>query len=517
MSKLPLYLCAALCLALASSCSGERFKEAEGAFVPESYASVLIRTREYGLGTRAQGDESKIGETDGYDEVGNLSVYVEDAAGKVTSHSWAKADLIEVPDVGWRTPAFLTSYGTVKLYAVANNAGQIKTALDAATTAQQLSDALNSAYTLVGEDGFVLEDYASFDGEYIEHITMTGKSGAVQVQPGVSQADAAAGLENCFRFSVERIVSKVAVTKDPALFPPGGGGGDVIQASEVSLVNPVTGKPLARISNMRWTLLQYEKSGYPLPQSDAENERKSPSFSYLPQTVYPSEQKYSYALAQGSPYFLYDFTRSSDNEQNVQTIASLADMYQVYVTETTHKFGTALSTSGYRRGNTAFVLLTAFMSPEQESFASEDEYYAYSSWDENAQLWYSLEESLFYSAEPASYAADPSKWKKFTGGKIYWTVWLNPIGASGLSAAGAFSSPVLRNRIYHINVKKITGLGSPDPDPGDPDKPLQEEGNFISVEINVLPWVVGSYDIDFGGAGVPFEPELPPPPGPPVN
>ena len=61
---------------------------------------------------------------------------------------------------------------------------------------------------------------------------------------------------------------------------------------------------------------------------------------------------------------------------------------------------------------------------------------------------------------------------------------------------------VVRNNIYKLAVTKINRLGHPrlsenDPDPVDPDDPDETGDVYISVSVEVLPWVVRVNEIEF--------------------
>lgn len=61
---------------------------------------------------------------------------------------------------------------------------------------------------------------------------------------------------------------------------------------------------------------------------------------------------------------------------------------------------------------------------------------------------------------------------------------------------------VVRNNVYKMAVTKINRLGHPrlsenDPDPVDPDDPNETGNVYISVSVEVLPWVVRVNDIEF--------------------
>ena len=58
---------------------------------------------------------------------------------------------------------------------------------------------------------------------------------------------------------------------------------------------------------------------------------------------------------------------------------------------------------------------------------------------------------------------------------------------------------VVRNHYYDVNIKTISGLGTPVPDASaelDPELPVDDESTYLATEINILSWNVVSSDID---------------------
>lgn len=82
---------------------------------------------------------------------------------------------------------------------------------------------------------------------------------------------------------------------------------------------------------------------------------------------------------------------------------------------------------------------------------------------------------------------------------FYWNRHNNNNNA-GVMAPMEFA--VVRNNVYKLAVTKINRLGHPrvtenDPDPVDPEEPDEEGDFYISVSVEVLPWVVRVNDIEF--------------------
>lgn len=82
---------------------------------------------------------------------------------------------------------------------------------------------------------------------------------------------------------------------------------------------------------------------------------------------------------------------------------------------------------------------------------------------------------------------------------FYWNRH-NDNGNGGVMGRMEFG--VVRNNVYKLAVNSIHKLGHPrvsenDPDPVDPDDPDEEGDVYLSVSVEVLPWVVRINDIDF--------------------
>ena len=61
---------------------------------------------------------------------------------------------------------------------------------------------------------------------------------------------------------------------------------------------------------------------------------------------------------------------------------------------------------------------------------------------------------------------------------------------------------VVRNNVYKLAVTDINRLGHPrisenDPDPVDPDDPDEKDDVYLTLSVEVLPWVVRINNIEF--------------------
>ena len=67
---------------------------------------------------------------------------------------------------------------------------------------------------------------------------------------------------------------------------------------------------------------------------------------------------------------------------------------------------------------------------------------------------------------------------------------------------GPMEFGVVRNNVYKLAVTDINRLGHPrisenDPDPVDPDDPDEKDDVYLTLSVEVLPWVVRINNIEF--------------------
>ncbi len=84
----------------------------------------------------------------------------------------------------------------------------------------------------------------------------------------------------------------------------------------------------------------------------------------------------------------------------------------------------------------------------------------------------------------------------------YYFYWNRHNDNGNNSVMGPMEFAVVRNNVYKLAVTNIKKLGHPrvsenDPDPKDPDNPDEEGDVYLSVSVEVLPWVVRVNNIDF--------------------
>ncbi len=477
--------------------------------------------------TRAEDDDvhNPKGDWGGRDLIKNVDVYIlHPSRGTVQAHSVTQ---IQAPAPG-QNSIYVTQPWTVQpgtgrsIYVVVNNSGAIKDSLDAAATGTggdrvaAFEAAYKKAYdytidTYAKEEGSPLEDVILMSGQPLSPVQM--KAGVTAAEAAITTANDINPNKNQFALTVRRSAARVAVTKGTALEP---------SANITDAANNVYGT----LTNLKWTYGQFEKKTHVLWDATATVSptstklhftTKSPNWGYIPSVAnYTTEalDKYDYTFV-NNPVYLDDISVLTNNEASVANIIN--DGKMKFITETTHQYGDE-SATGYRKGNTPYVMIEAVFSPSAGVWATNEE----SQYTQGNDLFYNTTDGKFYADETRAKAAVTGTYTapndgliKYANAKVYYFAWLNPDGVElgQFKPDKVFNSPVIRNNIYHINVTGFTKLGfsgnpyNPDPtnpfpvDPDDdvpaPDELLKTEETYMSAQVTVVNWGVHSYGIEF--------------------
>ena len=435
-----------------------------------------------------QGDAYK-----GVDRIKTLSLYMIDKDNpteKPEAQHFEEANLHLDGATGEMTMApFRTKSGNKIVYAVINITEPIKIALNAATNKATFEAAYQDAY-----DAFGANPIASLDNRK-DVIVMSGKPAEKKIEPNVSALNAPA--INNVPITLTRAAARVSVTTTAQEKTPG--------VYEIK-ANVTGGQPktFGVISDLKWSVAQYEKKFYLLQKND----RESPNYSWI---TNDASDYTTNALDK------YDYTHlSHDKFLDVKRVASygLPEVESVeykYISETTHKKVTDLSnpmTSGYRKGNTTYVLVKGKFTPADDMWAAGEKVSAAA----DGTLYYGLATQKFYSTEQKAIDAGnaANKVVTYNKGMVFYFLWVNPNVVDMTKWA---MSPVYRNNIYNVNISSFQNIGlsgnpfNPDPqnpdkpDPDDPDnpkpeEPLPTEKTFMVATITITPWTWHNYNID---------------------
>lgn len=426
-------------------------------------------------------------------------------------------------------------------------------------------------------DPFTVADHlAKLDGTGADQkdvIVMTGNFGEVNVADGVTESQTlttAAAAPNRAEVSVQRAVARVLVTADKDSYEVKGDDPTTPTVETVANGDAVT---LATITNLTYVVAQGESSLYFNQQESANPtnyQYKTPNSTFVP--VDPNTD---YDVA--TTFDKYDYTglwRNKTNHfggrdvetnatydaslQNVEEYVKNANgLHGEFILPNTHAYDAAdRGASGYRKGNTAYVLVRGKINPKYVYMNDKSVENNWSATHADDDLFLG-DDGKFYQSVAA--ANDPTtngnataaamKVKKFVKGKVLYFVWVNP---DATSATAWINSPAIRNNIYHIQIKGIANYvynwnplvpntnepvdptkpfdpkdnprrpdnpNNPDPQPGVPDPnnpdknipdpkepptdikpndPLSLKEAWMSVDVTILPWQVHTFETILG-------------------
>ena len=482
-------------------------------------------------------DYNPVGTWAGKDKIEKINIYLVDNK-SVTS--WQSAadlsdDYTQTGNV--LTPkatgnaAIATSAGLKKVFVVINGTNELISDLSTAantsagkfeevfkTKAYELENKLTGSVPNQTLDYSSAQNFVTQDGtNNVETIVMTNNNDVtINVQENVKKEEtlASANPKNRVSVNVERTVARVMVTRAE-------GDGASTDEFKVKLGSEVLGT----VKDITWVVAQGENSLY----LQRKNDCQTPKFSFKPTGWTPADWT---EAAAG-----YDYSGLFENRTNklggtdVPTLAQYSDAVDNgeikenflndglldgrFILPTIHPEGTSAAACGYLRTNTAYVMVRARFVPE--TFA--DAAHAASAYTEGDDF-YMGENGLFYIE--LDNVVDPDKGGvagqsayTYVEGKTLYYAWVNP---STTSPATWWNSPVIRNNVYHIHITGFKGIGSnwnpyypEDPDEQDPTNPdpkptgtptpptpgpLPDLETWMSVEANILPWNVHSYEIE---------------------
>lgn len=390
-----------------------------------------------------------------------------------------------------------------------------------------------------------------------DNILMTGYPANGTIASGVTEdqtvpTTAGTAAQNRISLSVQRVAARVLVTSKAATYELK--GYDPTQATHPEIT-------VATINKLEFSEAQGGNKVY-FVQKTATDEGTSfttPGYDFVP----TNDAAFNGTVAAGAStgadkYFDYSGLQKSHNVPTYAaglltnaTFEKIPTLHGAFVLPNTHKWSEDLTTSGYKKGNTAYVLIRAFATPKYVATDSNDGTKTLT-WTEN---WFTNtkyttnptivlgDDGYFYENEALAQKAakyrhdnEPTKYTATTqnvttyvvtadGIKMLYWAWLNPNTTTTASWA---SSPVIRNNVYHISIADISRMGqpwnnlvpkrdndpknptnpdsqptpgtheNPNPNPGGgPGEPLGTPKTYMSVDATILPWQVHSYEISF--------------------
>ena len=521
---------------------------------------------------------NNVGKWAGKDKIEKVNVYVFNAAGTLEaapSYNAAQLSFAQVSTgsaAAKVTPnsAFKVTPGQKTVYVVVNPTTAAETLLNATvntTTLAAFKAAYESSNLAFAKASTRTADYTTGDetnaGEIAkvdndqDIILMTGKAEEPTIADNVSAAEAVSGVKNRTDLTVQRAVARVLVSTTATSF-------------NVKGVNPTTGaieNDAVVVSDLTYVVGQGENKLYFLQKDNGGTDGAAfttPAFAQVPsnddywttdfQTSYNTVgAHYDYSglwkNTAGTTAKVKGITvpnRTAFNSSattelgNVTTDLNTA-LKGEFVLPTLHKYNTDRAQSGYRKGNTAYILVRGYLTPKY--YVAAD-----GTVTDNATTPLAANADVYVGANGVFYAdktcvQDPAKKgvagqtaQLYKGRKVMYFVWINPDDVDGK----AVNSPVIRNNIYHVQIKGIAKIGAnwnplvpnpnvpttpgqpvnpndlhnpinnnpnnPDPRPDnplepkdppvDPKDPITSKETWMSVNVNILPWAVHSYEVE---------------------
>ena len=386
------------------------------------------------------------------------------------------------------------------------------------------------------------------DGQDV--ILMTGDEVYPTIDDNVSATEAVSGYKNCPEFTVERAVARVLVTTAATSFDFKG-------------VNPNNGNIEAsaiKVSNLTYVVAQGENKLY---FHDYGNRFSSPAWNIVPsnddywtenfQANYQdvgSHHDYSglWKNTAGTSAKVKGITVPTRTVFNANAADELTNVTNdlkeglkgEFILPTVQPYATDRAYSRYRKGNTAYILVRGFLTPKYVVQA-DGSVVDGATLPANADLYLGTN-GVFYANQAtvrntAKKGVAGQTAQLFKARKVLYFAWINP---DNLVTSKVLNSPVIRNNIYHVQIKGISKVGANwnplvptlDPhnpkiaDPNDPNNPINNnpinpdprpsnnpyepkeppispqdhlsiQDTWMSVNVNILPWAVHSYEIEF--------------------
>ena len=372
-----------------------------------------------------------------------------------------------------------------------------------------------SVYTT--EQGNVADNIAeevTKEGKSYDQILLTGETNAITIKPGISKDKAERFEDNIAKMNIQRAVARVVVT-GPSSF-------------QIRAKNPTTGleeENALTISELTYVVAQGEKKLYLTQQANNDVKKNgaaftTPAFDQIPQIApfWTTEFREDYKKVGA----FYDYsgllknTAGYDHNQGIKVEAkdyvNTHDLRGEFVLPTLHKYVDrnaffALDKTGYRKGNTPYVLVRGYLTPKY--WVDENGNITDAPLGDEVEDFYLGDNGVFYAKQEhvrdvLKHGVGGQSARLFKNRQVLYWVWLNPD-----DMAKPVNSPVIRNNIYHINIKSIDRLGgnwnplvpdginNPNPFPNDnpfePKTPPVDPGDPLHVG---KPWIrVESWDV----------------------
>lgn len=516
---------------------------------------------------------NNVGKWAGKDDIKKVNVYVFDNTGALEANPTYTTAQLSFTQVSTgadqakvsANTAFKVKPGAKTVYVVVNPTTAAENLLNIAVnntlaTFKAAYESANLAFanhsvrtTYTTDDETNAGELAKVDGGK-DVILMTGKAAEPTIVDNVSAAEAVSGIKNRADLTVQRAVARVLVTTTATSFDLKG-----INPNDGSIDNAAI-----KVSDLTYVVGQGENKFYFLQKEQSPANTDGAAFTTPAFAKVPSGADYwttDYQLDYATVGKNYDysglwkntatgnikgvsvptraaFDSNAANELTNVTTDLNAGLKGEFILPTLHKYSTTRAQSNYRKGNTAYILVRGYLTPK---------YVVDATGNVVAGTTLGATDDVYLGANGVFYAdkncvQDPAKKgvtgqtaQLYKGRKVMYFVWINPDNLTK-----AVNSPVIRNNIYHVQIKGISKVGAnwnplvptpntpntpgqpidpntpgnpinnnpnnPDPRPDnplepktppvDPTDPISNEETWMSVNVNILPWAVHSYEVE---------------------
>ena len=494
------FFAAAMILALGAgftACSSDDLGKQEAKAVSQTGTSYMTVSFRLPAPSATRADRYQYASWNGKDKIESVKVFVfkDNALEKV--HTYAENELAfnqgTSGDVKVNANnAFKITAGTKKVYIVVNPTTVANMPATEGTTT--LAD-FQAKYE-GSELGFTADAYPTAtatktradevakvaDGKDV--IMMTGAPTTINIEDGVTEQQAVAGVKNQAALTVKRVAARVLVTTATGTteFTINGDNPQTATVKEDNFA-------IAKVTDLTYTVAQGEKTLYLQGKDfgtqgstqDLEGSKtyeETPGFNYVPANsdqFWAKETMESYQEA--IKYYDYSGlwkaassvkTRTAfindDNKDQKEvdlvtghiTAATGGDA-GIFVLPTTHTYGADADATKYRGANTAYVLVRGKITPQ--FYVNSNGVLTMTPLTKGTTFYLGANGLAYESADCVQ---DPNKGgvtgqtaQKFVNGKVLYYVWIHPD-----NLAKPLNSPVDRNNIYHIQIASISKYGA---------------------------------------------------------
>ena len=495
------FFAAAMILALGAgftACSNDDLGKQEAKAVSQTGTSYMTVSFRLPAPSATRADRYQYASWNGKDKIESVKVFVfkdDNTLEKV--HTYAENELAfnqgTSGDVKVNANnAFKITAGTKKVYIVVNPTTVANMPATEGTTT--LAD-FQAKYE-GSELGFTAEAYPTAtatttradevakvaDGKDV--IMMTGAPTTINIEDGVTEQQAVAGVKNQAALTVKRVAARVLVTTATGTteFTINGDNPQTATVKEDNFA-------IAKVTDLTYTVAQGEKTLYLQGKDfgtqgstqDLEGSKtyeETPGFNYVPTNsdqFWAKETMESYQEA--IKYYDYSglwkaassvkartaFINDDNKDQKEVDLvtghitAATGGDAGIFVLPTTHTYGADADATKYRGANTAYVLVRGKITPQ---FYVNSQGVLTMTPLTKGTTFYLGANGLAY--ESANCVQDPNKGgvtgqtaQKFVNGKVLYYVWIHPD-----NLAKPLNSPVDRNNIYHIQIASISKYGA---------------------------------------------------------